>query len=98
MSDWFRHDTVAGEPVQAGDVTLTPFANSLRIQLPIANLTVGWHRPASVLVRDASGAEEVLPVVDVTRYTIYALTGLSVLTWVLSWYVDRRRRAEKDQE
>lgn len=97
MSEWFRDETVAGEPVKAQSVTITPFARTLRIQLPFGNIKLGWSRPASVLVRDASGAEEILPVIDVTRYTIYALTGLSLLTWVLSWYVDRRRENGRGQ-
>ncbi|HSO27165.1 MAG TPA: hypothetical protein VLS48_03790 [Anaerolineales bacterium] len=97
MSNWFRNETVAGEPIQAGQTTITPFARTMRVKLPIGNMKIGWSRPSSVLVQDATGAEQTMPVVDVTRYTIYALTGLSILTWLASWLVDRRRQANQGE-
>ncbi len=89
MGRLFHRETMAGKPILHQGRTITPFMESIRFQPPRYRGVVIWQRPASVVVRDRAGNQEVLTVPDVTRQAIFSMAGfvlaglLSVLTIAL---------------
>lgn len=73
---WFEWQMKQGEPVVAGDKTITPQSQGLVIRLPIGGLV--WNRPVSVLV-EQNGRTEEIPVVDVTRTAVLTLAAFGIL-------------------
>ena len=82
---------VEGEPVQAGEVSITPVSRAWIIQLPgwLGGLT--WNCPAGVKVQAPGQFEKYLPVRDLTRYVIWTIFG-AALSWSLVMLLLRRRR------
>lgn len=87
---WITQEVHAGDPYQAGDTTITPLANVLRIQIPGLNGGLIWNRPAAVVVHSPDGAEQTLPVHDITRLAIWALAGAGLLAVILARLTSRR--------
>jgi hypothetical protein len=85
MTEFLNVEIRAGQPVQVGKRTITPFAQSFQLTFPgwIGGLI--WNRPVSVLVQDEDGQEEVIPIPDVTRQTIWAFAGLSLVFTLVLW-------------
>lgn len=81
MAPIVTYETQAGQPIRHGDVTLVPFARTLRVLLPWhfpgVNWGYGlaWSRPVSVLAVTDDGQEQVIPVRDVTRQAQLGLVG-----------------------
>jgi hypothetical protein len=95
-SPFLSMTTSAGEPINVGDVKVTPLARSLRLMLPHKAGGLIWNRPAAVLVQKPDGEEQILTVPDVTRQTLLgiALSTLVVLV-VLSGLVRLIRGAAR---
>jgi hypothetical protein len=81
---WIQLESSRGEPVQAGDATLTPESQALRVQWPGGGFV--YNRPAAVTV-ERGGLSERLRVLDTTRLAqiafllaagIFVLIGLSI--------------------
>jgi hypothetical protein len=72
-------ETRAGEAVSIRDRKIVPFAQALRIQLPKIPVSFTWNRPASVLVINQDGREEVLAIPDVTRRFQFLILGIGVV-------------------
>jgi hypothetical protein len=68
--------TMTGDPVTVGNVTLTPQSWALGIRWPNGGLV--WNRPLAVLVQRGEQTERI-PVVDVTRFAQMGLLGLGLL-------------------
>lgn len=85
MTEFLNVEIRAGQPVQVGRRIITPFAQSFQLTFPgwIGGLI--WNRPVSVLVQDEDGQEEVIPIPDVTRQTIWAFAGFSLVLMLVSW-------------
>jgi hypothetical protein len=79
----------AGDEIQAGDKTLTPFVKSWRLQLPGQSGGMVWNRPASVFVRAPDGQEQIIPIHDLTRRVICSLLGVCLGAVVLVWLITR---------
>ena len=78
MPDFIKFETHAGNAVQVGTYQITPFVQTLRIEIPGMLGGLIWNRPVSVLARSASGQEQVLPVQDITRQVQLALLFASL--------------------
>lgn len=91
-------ETKAGKVIQAGDATITPFANSIQIRLPFVQGGLVWNRPVAVAVQTARGQEYILPVQDVTRQILFALIGASLVSSVLLLLFSRKFRKEKSKQ
>jgi hypothetical protein len=91
MSPLVAIETRAGEPIQAGDRILIPFTRSLRVQFPDRRGGLIWTSPASLLVNDGNGQEQVLPILDITRRIQLGLLGLC-LSMLLMWILPSRPR------
>jgi hypothetical protein len=92
MSPLTTIETQAGEPIQAGNLTMIPFVRSLRFQFPGGRSGgVIWTSPASLLVKNGDGQEQVLPIPDITRRIQLGLFGLC-LGMLLLWILTSRMR------
>jgi len=83
-------ETLPGETIQAGRNKITPFSQAVNLILPGATGGLIWNRPVSVLVQEADGSEQVLPVLDVTRIVQLALLGIGLAGGILLWLIKRR--------
>jgi hypothetical protein len=86
------YENHAGDPIQIGDVKISPIARALRIQLPGLKGGLIWNRPASVVVQTGEGEEQVMPVMDVTRLAQVMLLGIGLLGSLFIWLLFRRVR------
>ncbi len=86
-------DTRTGEPVLAGETTITPVSQSVRLQLPGVPGGFIWNRPLAVRVQTGSGPAQTLPVRDVTRLAQLLVVGLGLLGGLftlLAWKMIKR--------
>ncbi len=97
LKDLIRLENTAGPPITAGDVTVTPLAQALVLNLGPRRGRV-WNRPVAVLV-EREGVSRRIPIVDVTRIAQVALI-VAGLTTGLSFMLARRRarHAAEDKE
>jgi hypothetical protein len=87
MNDWIRWETVDGEPLQVGETTVTPQSRVLVVKWPFDhpwfNGGFVWNRPVAVTVNQGQETTR-LPIVDVTRLTMFILLGVGLgITLVL---------------
>jgi len=88
-SNAFSLENRIGEPVKFGDRQMIPISQVLRIQPPMLNLGLVWNRPASIVVRQADGSEQVLPVIDVTRRYQWSIFAAGIVFSAFFWAVGR---------
>jgi hypothetical protein len=91
LNDVMQWQTLSGEPVIVGDVTLTPQAQALTIRWRNGGFV--WNRPVAVLV-ERLGQTERIPIVDVTRGAQFTLLGLGFFFSVVTIVVSIRRRRD----
>jgi hypothetical protein len=84
MGKLVRLETRAGEPIQLSTGKIIPFSKVLYIQIPGLWGGVLWERPASVLVIQDDGEEEIIPIQDVSRYVVLGLIGAIALLWLFT--------------
>ena len=92
VKDMFQLQALTGNPVQAGDLTITPQSQVLIIRLPFAGLV--WRRPTAILVERA-GQTSRIPIVDVTRVIQLALFGVVALVFTVTVWIRSSRRKEQ---
>jgi len=83
MTELISTETKTGETINAGDLKITPFSKSTSILSKGKNIGLIWNRPDSILVQRPDGSEQIIPVIDVTRQTLWAIMGLSALAIML---------------
>jgi hypothetical protein len=76
FKDAFQYQTLLGDPITIGDVTITPQSQALTIRWPRGGWV--WNRPVGVLV-ERDGQTERIPIVDVTRVAQWAMLSVSAL-------------------
>jgi hypothetical protein len=76
MTQWIQWKTQSGNPVQVGDVTLTPQSQALSFITPFGGFV--WNRPTAVLV-EQNGRTTSHPITDITLITLVAVAFLSLL-------------------
>ena len=91
FKDVIQWQTVAGAPVAAGDVTVTPQSQALTVRWPNGGFV--WNRPVAVLV-DRDGETERVPIIDMTRVVQLGLMGLGFVFTMLVFVRSARRRRE----
>ena len=78
VKDMVQWQTVSGDPVTIGDVSVTPQSQALTVRLPFGGFV--WNRPVAVLVeRGESHHVERIAVVDFTRIVQLGLLGFSLV-------------------
>ena len=95
MPGFLRVETHAGRPVLLNGMRLLPFANSLRLSLPMLNFGLVWNRPGSILLIRANGEEQVIPIRDRTREIVWTLYGAIAVLAVMTALVEFRLRGDR---
>ena len=94
LNDRMKWQTVSGEEVRVGDVTLTPQSQALTIRWPNGGFV--WNRPVAVLV-ERGGQTERIPVVDVTRIAQLTLLGLGFVSSIAALMLSIRQRRNRNE-
>ncbi len=89
-----EHEIRTGEPIQAGDLEITPQTSVFKIMLRSGHGGLIWNRPKAVIVRTPQGQESTLPVVDITRQVIWGMLAGAVIGAVLIGLMSRARLHE----
>ena len=84
-------NTFQGNPIQVGDRVITPQSQALQIRFKRWGFV--WNRPVAVLV-EREGEVYRVPVVDITRWIIWVLSGIVLLFWVYG-LINRLRKYKK---
>lgn len=82
-------ETHSGQPIRAGQNTITPFSWALRLHIPGLKGGLIWNRPTSVLIQSADGHEQVLSITDVTRMVEWSLFFSSLASVLLLGFIFR---------
>ena len=85
-----KWQTVSGEAVTVGDVTVVPQSQALTLRWGRYGGLV-WNRPAAVLVERGDQTERI-PIVDFTRAAQLGLLGFCLIVCMVALVVPARRR------
>ncbi len=88
LKEVIRRQTVSGDRVAVGNVSVTPQSQALIVRAPFGGLV--WNRPVAILVQRGHQTERI-PIVDVTRMAQLALLGLSLAFAILAILARPRR-------
>jgi hypothetical protein len=94
LKEILRWQTISGDKVTSGDVTVTPQSQALIIRWPHGGLV--WNRPVAILVERAEQTER-FPIVDVTRIVQLGLLGLSLVFSVVILVLSVRQRRDRNE-
>ena len=81
LKDLFQVQTVAGQPVIVGDITVTPQSQAIIVRLPIGGFV--WNRATAILVEQDGQAKRLL-IRDITRILQLSLLGFSLVLSIVS--------------
>jgi hypothetical protein len=90
--------TKAGAPVRAGEISITPVARILCLQLPGSVGGLIWNHPTAVVLRTKDGEEKVLPIRDITRQAQLAFLGVIAGLLVVAWLMHRKNKTTPKKE
>ncbi len=90
LGDIVKWQTVSGEAVTVGDVTVVPQSQALTLRWGRHGGLV-WTRPAAILV-ERGGQTERIPIVDFTRAVQVGLLGFFLSFCMIVFVVSARRR------
>ena len=94
LKEMLQWQTLSGDRVTVGDVSLTPQSQALTIRWPWGGLV--WNRPVAVLV-ERDGQTERIPIVDVTRMAQLGLLGLSLVFSAVIFLISAQHRRERNE-
>jgi len=90
LNELIQWQTVSGEAVTVGDVTVRPQSQALTLRWGRYGGLV-WNRPAAILVERGDQTERI-PIVDLTRAVQLGLLGFCLLFCIVAFVVSARRR------
>jgi hypothetical protein len=93
LGDIIKWQTVSGEAVTVGDVTVVPQSQALTLRWGRYGGLV-WNRPAAILVERGDQIERI-PIVDFTRAVQLGLLGFCLIFCMVAFVVSARRRRVK---
>ncbi len=94
FKELIQWQTTSGQPVAAGNVTVTPQAWALTIRCPFGGLI--WNRPLAVLVRRGEETKRI-PIINITRSVQLGLLGLGLIFAVLAFVLTQSKRKGRNQ-
>jgi len=94
LREMLQRQTISGDKVTVGDVTVTPQSRALTIRWPYGGFV--WNRPLAVLVKRGKQTERI-PIVDVTRMAQLGLLGLSLVFSIIIFVLSIRRRRDRNE-
>ncbi len=71
--------TTIGKSLKAGKKQVAVVTKSHRLRSFGFPFLVRWDRPAGILVQDADGSENMMPIIDLTRVIQISIFGLAFL-------------------
>ena len=88
----FRIGTLSGPPIDVPYGQVYVRSQFVQLRFPALRVQGGliWNRPVTVVVRHLNGQERTIPIVDATRITLVALTGLGLATVLVSMFMRRK--------
>lgn len=92
LKEMLQWQTVLGDRVVVGDVSITPQSQALVIRAPFGGLV--WNRPVAILVQRGEQADRI-PIVDVTRVAQLILLSISLAFSILALLARRRREPDE---
>ena len=84
-----QYTTHAGQPVENGDVVVTPICRALVVNLPFYKWV--WNRPVAILVEQGESRKR-LPIVDVTQLAQIALLAIGLAATLVTLLVGRANK------
>jgi hypothetical protein len=90
LNEIVQWQTVSGEAVTVGDVTVVPQSQALMLRWGRYGGLV-WNRPAAVLVKRGDETERI-PIVDFTRAVQIGLLGFCLIFFMVAFVMSARRR------
>ena len=90
LGEIINWQTVSGEAVTVGDVTVVPQSQALTLRWGRYGGLV-WNRPAAILVERGDQTERI-PIVDFTRAAQLGLLGFCLIFFIVALVVPTRRR------
>ena len=90
LGEIINWQTVSGEAVTVGDVTVVPQSQALTLRWGRYGGLV-WNRPAAILVERGDQTERI-PIVDFTRVAQLGLLGFCLIFCMVAFVVPARRR------
>ncbi len=94
LQDLFQVQTVVGQPMTVGDITVTPQSQVLIVRLPIGGFV--WNRPTAIVVEREGQAKRV-SVRDITRILQLGLLSLGLLLSLVK-LITFSQRKESDHD
>lgn len=94
LKETVRRQTISGDKITIGDVTVTPQSQALTIRWPYGGWV--WNRPVAILVERDEGTERI-PIVDVNRIAQLGLLGLSLVFSMVIFVLLARQRRERNE-
>ena len=70
-----RIETLTSPPITLPDAKLYVRSQLVQIRFPTANGGLIWNRPVATVVRSPDGQEKIIPILDITRITLFTLAG-----------------------
>ncbi len=80
LTPLLRIETLTGQPINVKGTQLRVRSQVVQLRLPVISGGLIWNRPVAVLVQSADGQDRLLPIPDLTRTTVLALTVLGLAT------------------
>jgi hypothetical protein len=85
----------SSNPIQAGNLEVTPVSQALIIRAPGRANGLVWNRPVAVRVQTPGEQMQVLPVYDRTRLAQLLILGAGLLGSALIWLILRKHSDPK---
>lgn len=90
LKRWFRLEKLQGEPIQAGNVTVTPFSRQLSLGLPAGfaarrGLAFIYQQPAGVRI-ERDGQVSKVPIYDVQRMMIASMLLITLVCVIFTHF------------
>jgi hypothetical protein len=78
LTPLLRIETLTGQPIKVKGAQLRVRSQVVQLRLPVITGGLIWNRPVAVLVQAVDGQDQLLPIPDLTRTAVLALTVLSL--------------------
>jgi hypothetical protein len=78
LTPLLRIETLTGQPIKVKGTQLRVRSQVVQLRLPVINGGLIWNRPVAVLVQAVDSQDRLLPLPDLTRTAVLALTVLSL--------------------
>ena len=86
MMQLIQKETHLGNPIVAGERTITPQSLAVTVHFPFGGFV--WNRPTAVLITE-NNQTTTIPITDPTRLALWTFTGVGIFVSLLVWLFKR---------